>query len=402
MIAVETESGELVKILKNVMDGEYGLHTKFGLIGRERASERVTARKRQGFDFTKDEWHCSFNLAESDGTFNIQKTNNCTAEKTSEGWKLDTPLGIFKLVTGGADYADSLLVDHEDEASWLNKTLEIFMLLTFITLPLFYYFYEKPEEEIEEKKEEIIEPITVKIMKQPERVVNISKPANPNIKVKPLTQSEISKRAVQRNLGFLGMVGSKDISKVVGGVPQNLKKATAGAGAGGDAGSGGEVLTGLGKGLKKTTVGNTGVAGLGGIGTKGAGGGKGGYGNTLVASGSGKGISAIAVSNSDVTLEGGISRYAINATIAKYLNQVRRCYETELKTKPEIQGLVEMGFEINSEGRLNYANVRRTTLKDKPTEDCIQKKMMTWQFPKPKGGVKVPVKYPFMLRPVGS
>jgi hypothetical protein len=27
---------------------------------------------------------------------------------------------------------------------------------------------------------------------------------------------------------------------------------------------------------------------------------------------------------------------------------------------------------------------------------------MTWQFPKPKGGVKVPVKYPFMLRPVGS
>ena len=402
MIAVETESGELVKILKNVMDGEYGLHTKFGLVGRDRAEKRIETRKRQGFDFTKDEWHCSFNLAKAQGKFDIQKTDNCNAKQISGGWLLDTPLGKFKLVDGGADYVSTILEDHEDEASWLNRALELMILLTFVLLPVLYYLQEKPVEEEELKKEEIIEPITVKIIKQPERVVNISKPVSPNIKVKPLTKAEVSKRAVKRNLGFLGMVGSKDMKKVVGGVPQNLKQATAGAGAGGDAGSGGEVLTGLGKGLKKTTVGNTGVAGLGGIGTKGAGGGKGGYGNTLVASGSGKGISAIAVSNSDVTLEGGISRYAINATIAKYLNQVRRCYETQLKTKPNIQGLVEMSFEINSAGRLNFANVRRSTLKDKPTEQCIQTKMMSWQFPKPKGGVKVPVKYPFMLRPVGS
>ena len=402
MIAVETESGELVKILKNVADGEFGLHSNFGLIATKRAKERVETRKRQGFDYTKDEWHCSFKLAEAEGSFNILGTQNCDALQTSEGWLLETPLGKFKLVKGGADYVNTLLEDHEDEASWLNRALEFMILLTFILLPVLYYLQEKPVEEEEVKKEEIVEPITVKIVKQPERVVNISKPVNPNIKVKPLTKAERSKRAVKRNLGFLGMVGSKDMKKVVGGVPQELKKATAGAGAGGDAGSGGEVLTGLGKGLKKTTVGNTGVKGLGGIGTKGAGGGKGGYGNTMVASGSGKGISAIAVSNSDVTLEGGISRYAINATIAKYLNQVRRCYETQLKTKPNIQGLVEMSFEINSGGRLNFANVRRTTLKDKPTEQCIQSKMMTWQFPKPKGGVKVPVKYPFMLRPVGS
>lgn len=407
MIAVETESGELVKILKNVADGEYGLHAKFGLIGKERAQERAQTRKRQGFDFAtadSDEakWHCSFNLAESAGKFNVKGTQNCNAEKISEGWMLDTPLGKFKLVQGGADYVDTLLVDHEDEASWLNRALEWTIILTFVLLPVLYFLEHNAEKEEEVKEEKIIEPIEVKIIKIPEHVVNIAKPVNPNIKVKPISKAERSKRAVKRNLGFLGMVGSKDMKKVVGGVPQKLEKATAGAGAGGDAGSGGEVLTGLGKGLKKTTVGNTGVAGLGGIGTKGAGGGKGGYGNTLVASGSGKGISAIAVSNSDVTLEGGISRYAINATIAKYLNQVRRCYETQLKTKPEIQGLVEMGFEINAKGRLNYAKVRRSTLKDKPTEQCIQQKMMTWQFPKPKGGVTVPVKYPFMLRPVGS
>src|SRR5690606_25468591 len=154
---------------------------------------------------------------------------------------------------------------------------------------------------LEEVKEELKKPITVKVIKQPD-VVQVANNVSPQMKVKPLTKAEKAHRAVQRNLGFLGMVGSKDMKKVVGGVPQKLEKATAGAGAGGDAGSGGELLTGLGKGLKKTTVGNTGVQGLGGVGTKGAGGGAGGYGNTMVASGSGKGISAIAVSSSDMAV----------------------------------------------------------------------------------------------------
>ena len=77
-----------------------------------------------------------------------------------------------------------------------------------------------------------------------------------------------------------------------------------------------------------------------------------------------------------MVIEGGISRYAINATIAKYLNQVRRCYETQLKTKPALQGLVEMSFEINATGMLNFARVNRTSLKDSATEKCISSKMM--------------------------
>ncbi len=401
MIAVETESGELVKILKNVVDGEYGWHSNFGFISRENASKRVTTRKRQGFDFTKDNWFCSFKLTQSKDKYDVRDTVGCAAAKTAEGWLLDTPTGKFRLVQGSADYVNGLLESQEDRATWLNRGLEYLIVIMLVLMPIIYLLEQAPPEEAKVDEEKMLEPVVVKIIK-PAQVVNINRDANPDIKVKPLTKSEVSKRAVKRNLGFLGMVGSKDLKKVVGGVPQELSQATAGAGPGGDAGSGGEVLTGLGKGLKKTTVGNTGVQGLGGVGTKGAGGGKGGYGNTMVASGSGTGISAIAVSNSDMVLQGGISRYAINATIAKYLNQVRRCYETQLKTKPELQGLVEMSFEINSTGMLNFANVKRTTLNDAATEKCISEKMMTWQFPKPKGGVVVPVKYPFMLRPVGS
>ena len=91
-----------------------------------------------------------------------------------------------------------------------------------------------------------------------------------------------------------------------------------------------------------------------------------------------------------------------DCTIAKYLNQVRRCYEAELKNKPDLQGLVEMSFEINGTGKLNFSKVSKTTLLSPPVESCISSKMMDWQFPKPKGGVNVSVKYPFMLRPVGN
>ena len=398
MIAIETEQGEIVKVLKNVTQGEFGFHEKFGLISKKGAERRVETQKRQGHDFVRNNWDCLFDLREEEGTLIVNEIANCDILKGDSGWLITTPKGKFNLSL--KNEKAKLVLNNGPLLESDNLLKVILLALIFLLIPLLWYLNLKPEDkDVLETKE----PLTVKIIKNV-KTVNVQRKKNPKIKTKPLTKAEVSKRAVKRNLGFLRMVGSKNISDAVGGVPQKLKKATAGAGPGGSAGSGGEVLTNFGKGLKKTTVGNTGVTGLGGkLVTKGTtGGGKGGYGNTLIASGTGSGISSIAVSSTDLVLEGGISRYAINATIAKYLNQVRRCYEAELKSRPHLQGLVEMGFEINKQGRLNFAKVNRTTLNDVKTETCISNKMMTWQFPKPKGGVKVPVKYPFMLRPVGN
>lgn len=400
MIAIQTENGELIKVVKNVLDGEFGFHRSFGIISKDFAQKRMDTRRRQFYDFTKDEWLCSFKVHMVENTLKVSALVGCEAKAVKDGWELKTPMGVFFLSSSPTADAQisPLLEDHEDKNSWLNKLTFILIALIFLLIPFVLMFRPVNKPAV---VEEVLAPVTVQIQKEI-KTVKIEPTIMPTETTTAVVKTKAqSKQAVQRNLGFLGMVGSKDLSKVVGGVPQNLKQATAGAGPGGDAGSGGEVLTGLGKGLKKTTVGNTGVQGLGGIGTKGAGGGLGGYGNTMVASGNGKGISAIAVSNSEMVLEGGISKYAINATIAKYLNQVRRCYEAELKNKPELQGLVEMSFEINASGRLNFAKVSRTTLESPPVESCISTKMMDWQFPQPKGGVTVPVKYPFMLRPVG-
>jgi hypothetical protein len=397
MISIETADGQLVKVIQNISNEKFGFHQLFGFIGSKKANEREMARKRQGFDFTNSKWKFHFDFKANQDGWRIENASGCEVSQVSDHiWSLETPIGTFKITDTAHSQAPITLVDHEDTKQWLNRLLEIAFIATFLLIPILYFM--QAESPVEEKTEKEKEKIVVKIVK-PVNTVKVLE-HKPDIKVKPLSKKEISKRAVKKNLAFLGMLGSKDMKKVVGGVPQKLKKATAGAGKGGDAGSGGELIAGLGKGLKKTTVGNTGTKGLGGIGTKGAGGGKGGYGNTMVAAGEGKGISAIAVSSSQMVLEGGLSRYAINATIAKYLSQVRRCYETQLKFHPELQGVVEVNFEINKTGMLNYSKVKKTTLNNKKVEGCITTKMMGWKFPKPRGGVNVNINYPFMLRPV--
>jgi hypothetical protein len=399
MISVETMDGDLVKVLSNVKNNKFGFHQLFGLISEEKAIQRQQIRKRQGHEFHNSLWHCNFEILVDKDQLSLKSIKECEVEKIAHNnWKLSTPIGDFKLTSEMNGQIAPLLEEHEDKHKWMNRLLELFFMLTFFLVPVIFYLQQDVVEEKEELKDK--ESITVKIIK-PANSVNVA-PKKPAMKVRPLTQKQKANRAVKRNLGFLGLVGSSKIKNVTGGVPQQLKKATAGAGAGGDAGSGGEMLTGLGKGLKKTTVGNTGVAGLGGVGTKGAGGGKGGYGNTLVASGEGSGISSISVSSNEIVLDGGLSRYAINATIAKYINQVRRCYEDQLKKTPSLEGMVTVNFEISGSGMLNYSKVIKSSLGSAKVERCITQKMMGWKFPRPKGGTTVNVNYPFMLRPVGS
>ena len=154
-----------------------------------------------------------------------------------------------------------------------------------------------------------------------------------SLRTQDVKQQDQIKKAMRQSIGFLGLLGRKDLNKAVGGAPTHLKDASPGAGFGGTQGSGGEELyVGMGQGLQRSTIGNTGVAGLGGLGTKGAGGGQGGYGNSAIGGPGGKSLGSGPLSQ-DIVLEGGLDMAVVQATIAKYLSQVRSCYETGLQTK---------------------------------------------------------------------
>ena len=102
----------------------------------------------------------------------------------------------------------------------------------------------------------------------------------------------------------------------------------------------------------------------------------------------------------EIYLEGGLERAVIQATIAKYLNEIRACYETGLRKVPGLNGTVSMFFEITGSGSVGTSRVSKSSLGNNDVEQCMSTRLKTWQFPQPRGGVTVRVTYPFLLRPV--
>ena len=376
--------------------GVYGIHSFFGFINANSCEDRLKHRKRKGLPAVGP-WRCLFNIdTGKDDSFVLSAKENCTVDDLGEGkWKLVTSRGNFYFSpanTGGVLFEGETIVHEGSDDFWRSTGVSLLLFL-LLFLALWIGIEEAP------KEEETPEPVEVTVIRD-QKAIPITKQPTVAKAPKELTKEQKSRRAIRRNLGFLGMLGTTKVKDVVGGAPTDLKDVSKGAGQG-SAGSGGEFISGLGKGVKKTTVGNTGVAGLGGVGTKGAGGGKGGYGQVSVAGGEGSGISQIAIGN-DLVLQGGLSKYAVQAAIAKYLNQVRACYEEGLQRRPGMTGTVRVNFEIAPNGSVNYSRVNRSSLGSPGVENCIVRKMKGWLFPLPKGGQAVNVNYPFLLRPVNS
>ena len=120
MIAIQSENGELIKVLKNVLGGEFGFHRSFGIISKERAIKRVDARKRQYYDYTNDEWLCSFKIDKNEQTLKISALSGCVVTPQESGWKLKTPMGVFNISEVLTANISPLLVDHPDKNKWLN------------------------------------------------------------------------------------------------------------------------------------------------------------------------------------------------------------------------------------------------------------------------------------------
>lgn len=395
MISITSESGSLLKVLGEIESAEtYGCHSVYGWTSQSRAHQRMRTRKRHGLRTAElaAGWKFDFRVVPAkSGAFEIVPVSGCRAEALADRrWKLATPAGNYFLSETVVEPTISPLANTK-ETFWRNAT----GAAVFLALGLLFM----PTRQPEEAAPVVLEPQVVNIkMPEKQKTVQVSDPTLQAIPKELQKATVQAKRAIQQNLGFLGLLGKKELKNALGGMPIALKDVTAGAGAGGTEGSGGETLVGIGGGVKRTTVGNSGVAGLGGVGTKGRGGGAGGYGDMMVGSGEGKGLTSLALSQ-DVVLEGGLDRSVIQATIAKYLSQVRACYESGLRKNAGLMGQVSMAFEINGQGDLNYSKVARSSLGNPEVEACISGKMLNWKFPKPTGGVNVKVAYPFMLRP---
>jgi hypothetical protein len=159
------------------------------------------------------------------------------------------------------------------------------------------------------------------------------------------------------------------------------------------------LFSSTGTGVEKTEVkplmsgGDVQVQGVGGKGTGYAEGSA----NGVVGMG-GSGGSFVELGGNGYRVEEGLTRDEVGSVIHSHMGEVRYCHEAALLQNPKTEGKLMMTFEINGRGVVKNATMDTSQLTPGSLAECVHERLMTWQFPKPRGGVTVNVTYPFSFR----
>lgn len=95
---------------------------------------------------------------------------------------------------------------------------------------------------------------------------------------------------------------------------------------------------------------------------------------------------------------GDLTAEQINKVVKSRKNAIRACYERQLQRNPNLSGKIVLRWTI-VDGVVTKAKTKSTTMRNGAVEDCIIRQVMRMKFPKPKGGRKAIVNYPFIFAP---
>lgn len=139
------------------------------------------------------------------------------------------------------------------------------------------------------------------------------------------------------------------------------------------------------------------VASLGGTGAPGSVG----YAQGEKAGVAGQGGKFVSTDIAGATVEEGLTRDEVGAVIHKHMSEIRYCYESSLLRMPSVEGKLLVGFTIGANGMVKANEIKSSTLPDPRLDDCVIRRLVTWKFPLPKGGIDVAVSYPFIFKSLG-
>jgi|GEM_PF-5455252 len=125
---------------------------------------------------------------------------------------------------------------------------------------------------------------------------------------------------------------------------------------------------------------------------------KAGYGNGAGSGVSGQGQGVVRLETRLAQVEQGLTADEVGEVIHRHAAEIRYCYEDALLRNPSTEGKLQLLFKISPRGVVASTEVRSSNLGDARLEDCIIRKLTTWKFPTPKGGIEVPVTYPFVFK----
>jgi len=95
-----------------------------------------------------------------------------------------------------------------------------------------------------------------------------------------------------------------------------------------------------------------------------------------------------------------ISESDVVSVVKKKKGQVRSCYEKELKTEPDLLGVVSVAWTVTGAGGVTNVQILRNSTGNRDMEGCIKRTIGSWSFPASHGG-EVDIEYPFRFVPGG-
>jgi outer membrane biosynthesis protein TonB len=152
----------------------------------------------------------------------------------------------------------------------------------------------------------------------------------------------------------------------------------------------------IGSKFKDTGAGGKGTAtqGIAGIGTKGRGSGQSAYGESGLG---GKGNVSIDVGGTEAGFVGTIDKEAVRRVIRSILNQIKSCYERQLRTKSDLEGKIVINFDIQEQGRVSKAVPKEASPEMRQVAECVAARIREQRFPDPPKGSFASVDYPFVF-----
>ena len=165
---------------------------------------------------------------------------------------------------------------------------------------------------------------------------------------------------------------------------------------------GGVGLVGTGRGGGGTGERTIGLGSTGLIGRGGGGGTGSGYARGSGPGFGGRGRRVPRVRQAKATISGSLNKDIVRRIVRSHINEVRGCYAVGLERDPSLVGRVTVNFDVGSSGRVSVAEIASTSLSDHGVSNCIARVVKRWRFPRPPGGGKVTISYPFVLGGGGS
>lgn len=102
------------------------------------------------------------------------------------------------------------------------------------------------------------------------------------------------------------------------------------------------------------------------------------------------------VSARRLEIKGQVSREKIARVLDSQHSEILACYESALRTEPDLEGTLILEWVIQPQGRVGRIRQKSSTLPNPALGRCIMRKLKGWRFPAPRGGDAV-VTAPFLF-----